>query len=99
MKLDELDQIMRTLSGHKDNKKQLRAVAHWLKKVKDSKGQKYISYNDEELPTLIKLSELKLITIQEGSSDEKIGTVHIELTEDGKELYHEFFQTGYFLKG
>lgn len=98
MNVDELDQVMRGMIGSKDTKQHLRAISHWLKKIKDSKNGEYIMYEESELASLQRLQELKLVTITEGTKDEKIGVVHVKLTESGSELYKDFFRTGYFLK-
>lgn len=98
MNVDELDKVLRGITGSKETKQHLRIIAHWIKKIKDSKNGGYIMYDDVELKSLIKLAELKLVTITEGSKDEKIGVVHVKLTESGQELYKDFFKTGYFLK-
>ena len=96
MNVDELDQVMRGLTGKKDTKVHLRVVSHWIKKIKDSKD--FTTYDDLEIKSLLKLQELKLIEIKEGSNEERINTVHVTLTESGKDLYKDFFKTGYFLK-
>ena len=96
MNVDELDQVMRGLTGKKDTKNHLRAVSHWIKKIKDSRD--FTTYDDSEIKSLIKLQELKLIEIKEGSNEERINTVHVTLTESGQQLYKDFFKTGYFLK-
>lgn len=98
MNVDELDQVLRGITGSKETKQHLRVISHWIKKIKDSKNSEYVMYDDVELNNLLKLQELKLITIAEGSKDEKIGVVHVHLTESGQELYKDFFRTGYFLK-
>ena len=96
MNVDELDQVMRGMTGQKDTKQHLRVVSHWIKKIKDSKD--FTTYDESEIKSLIKLQELKLIEIKEGAKDERINTVHITLTESGQQLYKDFFKTGYFLK-
>lgn len=98
MNVDELDQVLRGVTGSKETKQHLRVVSHWIKKIKDSKNGEYVMYDDVELNSLLKLAELKLVTITEGGKDEKIGVVHVTLTESGRELYKDFFKTGYFLK-
>lgn len=98
MNVDELDQVLRGITGSKDTKNHLRAISHWIKRIKDSKNSEYVMFDDTELNSLVKLQELKLITITEGEKDEKIGVVHVKLTESGMQLYKDFFKTGYFLK-
>lgn len=96
MNVDELDQVMRGLTGKKDTKNQLRAISHWIKKIKDSKD--FMTYEESEISSLQKLQELKLVEIKEGEKGERINTVHVTLTESGQQLYKDFFKTGYFLK-
>ncbi len=96
MNVDELDQVMRGLTGKKDTKNHLRVVSHWIKKIKDSKD--FTTYDESEINSLLKLQELELIEIRECGKDERINTVHITLTESGQQLYKDFFKTGYFLK-
>ena len=98
MNVDELDQVLRGITGSKDTKNALRVISHWIKRIKDSKNNEYVMYDEVELNSLLKLQELKLITIKEGDKDEKIGVVHVKLTESGQQLYKDFFKTGYFLK-
>ena len=98
MNVDELDQVIRGMTGSKETKQPMRVISHWIKRIKDSKNSEYIMYDEVELNSLLKLQELKLITITEGGKDEKIGVVHVKLTESGSELYKDFFKTGYFLK-
>ena len=99
MNVDELDQVMRGMIGSKDTKQPMRAISHWIKRIKDSKNGEYIMFDEVELNSLLKLQELKLVTITGGTKDEKIGVVHVKLTESGSDLYKDFFKTGYFLKG
>ena len=99
MNVDELDQVMRGMIGSKDRKQPMRAISHWIKRIKDSKNGEYIMFDEVELNSLLKLQELKLVTITGGTKDEKIGVVHVKLTESGSDLYKDFFKTGYFLKG
>ena len=96
MNVDELDQVMRGLTGKKDTKQHLRVISHWIKRIKDSKD--FMTYDEGEIKSLLKLQELKLVEIKEGDKSERINTVHIMLTESGKDLYKDFFKTGYFLK-
>ena len=96
MNVDELDQVMRGITGQKDTKKYLRVISHWIKKVKESKD--FMTYDESEIKSLQKLQELKLIEIKEGERSERINTVHVSLTESGQQLYKDFFKTGYFLK-
>lgn len=98
MNVDELDQVIRGITGSKETKQPMRVISHWIKKIKDSKNGEYVMYDEAELNSLLKLAELKLVTITEGAKDEKIGVVHVKLTESGSELYKDFFKTGYFLK-
>ena len=98
MNVDELDQVLRGVTGSKDTKNGLRVISHWVKMIKDSKNNEYVMYDEVELNSLVKLQELKLVMIKEGGKDEKIGVVHVTLTESGKDLYKDFFKTGYFLK-
>lgn len=98
MNVDELDRVLRGITGSKETKNSLRVISHWIKKIRDSKNSEYVMFDDIELDSLIKLQELKLVVIKEGAKDEKIGTVHVTLTESGTELYKDFFKTGYFLK-
>jgi len=98
MNVDELDQVIRGMTGSKETKQPMRVISHWIKRIKDSKNSEYVMYDEAELNSLLKLQELKLITITEGGKDEKIGVVHVKLTESGSELYKDFFKTGYFLK-
>ncbi|MBS3051040.1 MAG: hypothetical protein J4400_02740 [Candidatus Aenigmarchaeota archaeon] len=98
MNVDELDQVMRGITGSKETKQHLRVISHWIKRIKDSKNSEYVMYDEAELNSLLKLQELKLVAIKEGLKDEKIGVVHVTLTESGADLYKDFFKTGYFLK-
>ena len=98
MNVDELDQVLRGITGTKETKNHLRSISHWIKRIRDSKNSEYVMFDEAELNSLVKLQELKLVTITEGGKDEKIGVVHVTLTESGQELYKDFFKTGYFLK-
>lgn len=98
MNVDELDQVLRGITGSRETKQPMRVISHWIKRIRDSKNGEYVMYDDSELPSLQKLQELKLVTVTPGAKDEKIGVVHVMLTESGQELYKDFFRTGYFLK-
>lgn len=98
MNVDELDQVLRGVTGSKETKQHLRVVSHWIKKIRDSKNSEYVMFDEAELSSVQKLQELKLVAITPGGRDEKIGVVHVKLTESGAELYKDFFKTGYFLK-
>ena len=56
MNVDELDQVMRGLTGKKDTKGHLRVVSHWIKKIKDSKD--FTTYDDSEIKSLLKLQDV-----------------------------------------
>ena len=96
MNVDELDQVMRGLTGSKDTKQPMRVISHWIKKIRDSKD--FTTYDEAEMNSILKLVELKLVEVKEGSKEERIGTVHVALTQSGQDLYKDFFKTGYFLK-
>ena len=98
MNVDKLDHVLRGITGSKETKQHLRVISHWIKRIKDSKNSEYMMYEESELPNIQKLQELKLVTIRPGGKDEKIGIIHVNLTESGTELYKDFFKTGYFLK-
>jgi|SRR3989344_210550 len=98
MKTNELEKILENMTGKSDNGRQVRAIAHWLNRIKHAPDGVYKCYEDEEVPSLLKISELGVITLTEGEKDERIGTVHVRLTHAGEQLLDEFTKTGFFVK-
>lgn len=96
MNVDQIDQVIKGLTGQKETKDYLRTISHWLKRIKDSKNG-YIIYDESEKANVMKLVELKLVSLKE-DKDAKVTTFIATLTESGQELYKDFFRTGYFLK-
>ncbi len=88
MKPEQLSSLLESLTGKKDNKPQLKAIAHWMRKVKESKGE-YI-HTEGELPMLEKLVHLGLIKM----SKESHNIVNVELTGSGKELHDSLALAG-----
>lgn len=98
MNMNDLERNLKEVSGRDDNKQQMRAIAHWLNRIKNSDNGIYRCWNEDEVPSLTKVERMKLITLTEGDSDEKIGTVHARLTRDGEQLLDEFTHAGFFMK-
>lgn len=98
MKIDEIKKILGEMTGRQDNDKRVRAIAHWLERVRTSDGGVYRCYDEEEVPSLMRLAEMGLLSLNEGERSEKIGTVHAKLTHSGEELCKEFAAAGFFVK-
>lgn len=90
MNVDDLEQMLRELTGEHDVRPWMKIIAHWTKKIK--KEGTYVTTDEEEIKSLRKIKDLGIFFVKEED-----GELKASLTDEGNELSKDFFMKGYYL--
>ena len=90
MKVRELKDSLALIQGEAKTITAMTSISHWVNKLRADKG--YTTENEREISALKKLEGLKIAKLKIN----KDASVHVELTDDGKELFKDFTAHNYY---
>lgn len=92
MKVRDLNNLFGLDMNEVQLNKTLTSVSHWMRTLR--KTEEFEAAEEKDKKALEKLALLKLATLKNREGE----IVKAKITEDGKELYLDFFKLGYYGK-